>query len=518
MEKLFKISDEQLIDYLLNGYLILNPKLPSDFNDAMYEAACKLHDEAKVLSGNANHLHITGDNLRARIPIIERVLKSNMVHGALSGILGNDYVLHPHHFVHESNQQDQNFHQDATLPWNERGHYRTHRPNWAMLFYYPQDVTIACGPTEILSGSQYTTKDYEKEDGSWSKNDYINTNHNPDCLYQKNLKKRDEYLKNVVKMLNVKGVKRKKLLVKSGSIVLCNYDIYHRGARKTQDSISRRFMYKFWFFRRQDPVGPTWENLIEHPFLKGSSIDGVVEYIWHWMRGNKNWAPKVIEKNQIDLLREVTSDDLRIKLAYEIGFLARSKKNICDEIGQLLKDEKETVRRSAGFALGLTGQKGEKVFLEAIRNNNPSVRRVAVLGASEARLTSAEAIESLFQCLESDEDDLVRSNAAYALGNIARVTKISSGRLISRLDLNIEPDNSNNHGLKRSTIRENIAYAINNMTLGEADLNKVAKIGLTDHDRYVRGLTLTTLERHAKQNYKIWLQNLIDHLSRFQYN
>ena len=113
------------------------------------EAACKLHDEAKVLSGNANHLHITGDNLRARIPIIERVLKSNMVHGALSGILGNDYVLHPHHFVHEYKQQDQNFHQDATLPWNERGHYRTHRPNWAMLFYYPQDVTIACGPTAV---------------------------------------------------------------------------------------------------------------------------------------------------------------------------------------------------------------------------------------------------------------------------------------------------------------------------------------------------------------------------------
>ena len=356
------------------------------------------------------------------------------------------------------------------------------------------------------------------EDGSWSNDDYIDKNTNPDCLSHQHLEKRDEYLRDVVKLLNMKGIRRKKLLVKSGSIVLCNYDIYHRGARKTPDSRFRRFMYKFWFFRRKDPVEPTWENFIESPHLQGSSIDGVVQYIWHWMCGNKHWTPKVVENNQIDQLREVESDDLRIKLAYEIGFLARSKKKICVEIGQLLKDDKEAVRRSGGFALGITGQKGEKVFLEAIRNNNPSIRRVAVLGAGEARLASKEAIESLFQCLETDEDDLVRSNAAYALGNIARVTKISSGRLISRLDLNVEPDNSNHLGLKRSTVRENIAYALNNMTLGETDLNEIAKIGLADHDRYVKGLTLTALERHAKLNCKVWLSNLIDHLSKCQYN
>ena len=123
MENIFRLTDKQVKNYLLNGYIILNPKLPPGFNQAMHETACKLHDEARVLSGNANHLQVTGDNLRARIPRIDSILKSNMVHGALTGVLGDDYVLHPHHFVHESNQQDQNFHQDATLPWNKRGHY-----------------------------------------------------------------------------------------------------------------------------------------------------------------------------------------------------------------------------------------------------------------------------------------------------------------------------------------------------------------------------------------------------------
>eukprot|EP00438_Fugacium_kawagutii_P006871 Skav205286 [mRNA] locus=scaffold1690:260322:260741:+ [translate_table: standard] len=39
---------------------------------------------------------------------------------------------------------------------------RKHRPRWCMLLYYPQETEISMGPTCILSGSQYWTKDTEQ--------------------------------------------------------------------------------------------------------------------------------------------------------------------------------------------------------------------------------------------------------------------------------------------------------------------------------------------------------------------
>ena len=104
-----------------------------------------MHDEARAVGGDSVHLQVIGDNLRARIPLVERLLRSSAVYGALTSVLGDGYLLHPHHFVHEASTTDQSFHQDGNLPWNDRAHYRAHRPNWAMLFYYPQAVTLESG-------------------------------------------------------------------------------------------------------------------------------------------------------------------------------------------------------------------------------------------------------------------------------------------------------------------------------------------------------------------------------------
>ena len=62
----------------------------------------------------------SGTNLRARIPALEDFLNAGTVQGALTSVLGEDFVLHPHHFVHEASTNDQSFHQDGNLPWNDR--------------------------------------------------------------------------------------------------------------------------------------------------------------------------------------------------------------------------------------------------------------------------------------------------------------------------------------------------------------------------------------------------------------
>ena len=167
-------DDERMSSYLRDGYVVLAPEeLPESFHDEMFAAACAVHDDARAIGGDSNHLQMIGDNLRARIPALDRLLGCDTVRGALTSVLGEGFVLHPHHFVHEATPNDQSFHQDGNLPWNERAHYRTHRPNWAMLFYYPQRVTEESGPTEVLPGTQYWTTDFERDDGTWHRGDAV---------------------------------------------------------------------------------------------------------------------------------------------------------------------------------------------------------------------------------------------------------------------------------------------------------------------------------------------------------
>ena len=287
-------DDERMSSYLRDGYVVLAPdELPASFHDEMFQAACAVHDDARAIGGDSNHLQVIGDNLRARIPALERLLGCDTVQGALTSVLGEGFVLHPHHFVHEATPNDQSFHQDGNLPWNERAHYRTHRPNWAMLFYYPQRVTEESGPTEVLPGTQYWTTDFERDDGTWHRGDAADKTLKRDELANADLAARDRRIGAVVDLLGVPGLERRRLTVEAGSLVLANYDLFHRGTRASVASSSRRFMYKFYYFRTQEPRGASWRNGSAAPIAGAvaSPVDGVVESIWRWLRGGGDEGP-----------------------------------------------------------------------------------------------------------------------------------------------------------------------------------------------------------------------------------
>ena len=147
---------------------------------------------AEGFKSKTAHLDILGDSLRGRIPSLDQLFEDPSVSGALESILGRDYAIHPHNFVHKSSQADQMFHQDGNLPWNERGHYRSHTPDWALLFYYPQEVTTDNGPTEVILGTQYWTNDFEKEDGTWHSFDPIDRTLSPKDVASDDLVSRDK--------------------------------------------------------------------------------------------------------------------------------------------------------------------------------------------------------------------------------------------------------------------------------------------------------------------------------------
>ena len=158
-----------LQQFLIDGFVKVMPgDMSSSDHDALYAEADEIYRQAQRSESNTLHLDLLGDQgLRDRAPGISNILADPAIRNALELLLGKDYFVHPHMFLHQATTGDQPFHQDGNLPWNERGHYRPHRCDWALMFYYPQAVTLDNGPTEIAPGSQYWTKDFERDDGTW---------------------------------------------------------------------------------------------------------------------------------------------------------------------------------------------------------------------------------------------------------------------------------------------------------------------------------------------------------------
>ena len=214
------LDDDQMSQFLADGYVVLRPReLAPDFHREMFRTASALYDEGRRAGGETVHLQYFGG-----------------------------YVLHPHHYVHASSHRDQGFHQDGNLPWNERGHYRSHRPNWAMLFYYPQDVTPENGPTEVLPGSQYWTRDFERAE-RWHPGDAIDRSFNEEVATHPDLDYRDRRLAESLRGLGIDGLVPRRLPLPAGSVLLAHYDLVHRGVRQHPDFHGRRYMYKFYFLR-----------------------------------------------------------------------------------------------------------------------------------------------------------------------------------------------------------------------------------------------------------------------------
>ena len=517
------LDDVQMARFLRDGFVVLEPEaLGDDFHAAMYDAACQVHDEARAVGGDSTHLQIVGDNLRARIPGLERLLTDPTVNGALTSVLGAGCFLHPHHFVHESSRYDQGFHQDGNLPWNDRAHYRTHRPNWAMLFYYPQRVTDDNGPTEVLPGTQYWTTNFERDDGTWHRGDALDKKPRQQALRNGDVALRDSYIDEVVNSLGIAGLARHRIRVPAGGVVLAHYDLMHRGTRTAPTFDGRRFMYKFYYLRSRDPDRPSWHNQAEAPpHTPGHACsNGIVERIWHWLRGDAGWRPTVERADQVERITSVDAEDERTRLAYELGWLARDDAGVARELAKLLDAEDEALRRSMVYAAGVAGSAVEAHVLRLLDSGDVRTRRAAAGAAGEARLANPVAVEALLRRLEDDADDLVRSNAAYALGNIARLpgANVSAKRLLARLDPAVESDNTGNGGMSRSTVRVSVAYALCNMPLGDSDLAALASVGLADHDRYVRGLAAAVLERHAGRRAEPWLRTFVEHLARARFN
>ena len=428
-DKPYQFSDEDMRHFIVNGYVTVKPDFPRSVHERIYQQTKAIFES----DGNP------GNNLLPRIPEIQEVFDHPLVDGALSSLLGQDYIMHSHRHPHHNvpGSDSQTFHKDSYWGYQKVRH---HCPHWVLAFYYPQDVIREIGPSAVLPGTQY----YNAQ-------------------------------------LNEDSDEGTPLFGEAGTVTLLHFDLRHRAmANQTQ---KHRFMMKFEFVRMKPPaIAPwqpktaTWESIGWEPPL--GSHEAMWRHIWDWHRGeNSSAKPDGASANgdvsalanQLHDRSEVASLDA----AYSLGAIGGACDSVIPTLIEALGSEAEVVSRSAAYGLGAVGKQAVPALIDALGNSSESVRLNAVYALAQMDVSAREAVPALAKALR-DSSVPVRRHAAETLGTIGEPAQDAVPALIDALH------DSDDH------VRFDTALALAQIGKPAGDAVPELIKALKDENRYVR--------------------------------
>ena len=426
MDKL--LSDAQMRRFLVDGFIVIRPDLPDDFHELIFRQTESVFES----EGNP------GNNLLPRIPDLQQLLDSAVVHGALTSVLGEDYYTQPHRHCHfnQPGSDGQKMHQDGGRRWS-------HLTRRLLMFYYPQDTPVKLGPTGIVPGSHY----YATEHGAAI-------------------------------------VDEMPLIGDAGTVAIVNYDLFHRAMPNRTDD--KRYMMKFLFSRMSEPEAPSWQHesrqLPAHdsdtlsPNSAREDQRGMFEYAWDWHHGSTNDADSTAtdarppEPDLVDKLRD-DSETTRLAAAYA---LSGSGADAVPVLVKLLDDESENVRRDACHALSALGPAAVEPLIDALRHPSDLARDAAAETLGDIGLAARTAVPALLECIEDESAD-VREHAAEALGTVCQSESAAVPGLASAL--------SDTH----EKVRRSAAFSLARLGPHAEEATEALRGVLYDENRYVRG-------------------------------
>ena len=402
-----RLNDEQVRRFICDGVLVLDSGLEPGVHRDIYDK----------IQWNNTHEFNMGNNVLPRIAELQQVLDAPVIHGALQSILGDEYMLHPHRFMHASEPLDEAdrdlslngsehgapmgkgssgnscWHQDGQIPMSRA---RYHVPRLAMILYFPQDTPAERGPTRVIPGTHL----------------------------QPYLRKTDFPYAFVGDQ------------IKAGTCLLIAFDIAHAALSNLTDA--SRYMVKFIFLRTRTPVGPSWdggEMAWRAPETRLGRYEHTAtwSYIWDWMRGaprfaNGNASSSKDVQKWMGFLHD-TDQETRLKAIYTLAAMG------ADAIGPL----RESLLRNAGQQREYTCPYMIDKSGAFVPIGDPNVRRwndVAYTLQDEAYALGAMgevAVEPLMELLGHD-DAWIRINAAFALGEIGPPAARAMPELAKLLD------------------------------------------------------------------------------------
>ena len=435
------LDDREMKEFIKSGVHMIPPGSPgmpdASVHYANWEDACAMQESATA------GVHSIADNVIASVPGVRDVLESPAVRGVLQSVLGKGYTYHPHHFMHmTSPQTDQFWHKDSGRPWGGRK-MRHHHSIEAMLLYYPMDCEEDLGPTVLLPMTSYW------EDGPKPPEGGIPKDATPE--------QKDDIFSSSFDTL---GWPREsaphKVIVKAGTLALVHFDIYHRGSRRLEsadDEGRKRVMYKFWLSRTEDPVEPSWDHTPapddESPSAFADAPGGlgpVWTHSWNYLRGcpagGRGVGPTAVHASVAELQAQITgtSEPERIAAAYELAALAPESAAAMQALSDSLLAGEATgdvlgnggdkndlmelglaTRRAAVYGLVALGPLATPTFAAAARHESSEVRAYGAHGLGESGALDDDGVVSLLaEVVATDDNRFVRACAAEAVGCAAR--------------------------------------------------------------------------------------------------
>ena len=367
-----RLSDASLQDFIIRGYRVVQPTATADLHGELHRQV-----EGVIATGNP------GNDLIERIPLLYQLFADPAIDAALTGILGPGYALCRHCHCHDlaPGNQAQNWHKD--YPFG--GNVRYHRPRYALMLYYPHEVTPDMGPTALVPGTQY----YMDGPGA-----------------------------------EVEGLA---LTCAAGTAVITHYELWHRATANR--STRTRYMLKFLFARTEESrpeQRSKWMPTGRHAALYHT--------LWHWYWGQ---APALRPQRSVEALQAVLQDsDERVRLDayYDLGALGakgvpalmttlKDESARCWQANLDRGDFTNPSQLESPYGLAAAGAVAVPALIEALQDRDWWLRAGAATALGCMGAEAQDAAPALAAALQDDSEWVCR-NAADSLGNMGRVPAV----------------------------------------------------------------------------------------------
>jgi hypothetical protein len=418
-------SDQQMQQFIRNGFVSMRVDMPDGFHESIYDRCESIYDS----EGNP------GNNILPRVPELQQVFDHPTVVGAFDSLLGTDHVMHVHRHGHltQGKSEDRGWHKDSY--WGHKK-IRTHHPRWAMVFYYPQTITLENGPTRVCPGSHFYDERFDE--------------------------------------LAERG---QPVLGEAGTIAIVHFDLWHQASANLTGG--NRFMMKFQFHRMSEPTAPTWnhENAAWRS-QEGDLHDDVWSHHWRWLSGQGSAGPS---GNLDELRTQLYSENEpeRLNAGYRLGALGEVA---VGTLADALIGDDPRARRMAAYGAAIVGEPATLFLRAALDHDDEDVRAHAAFALGDMGCRAESAVPDVAHALK-DAAPWVRHHAAEALGTIAGDPDTAVPALAEAL--------SDEDGQVRYTA----AYSLACFGTDGAEAVPALAKALHDENRYTSGHAVTALRR-----------------------
>jgi hypothetical protein len=394
-----KLNDEQVRRFICDGIIVLDSDISASIHQKIFD---------KIQWNNTREFNM-GNNVLPRVPELQKVLDSPVIHGAMQSVLGDDYILHPHRFMHASEPVDaelreielagdehepvmgkgssgsSRWHQDSQSPLSRA---RYHVPRLAMILYFPQDTPVDRGPTRVIPGTHLQTG--------------LQESNYPFAFVCDT--------------------------IKAGTCFLLAFDIAHAAFPNKTDL--SRYMFKFVFMRTRNPTAPTWDGG-KVPWQAPAARLGQYEhtkawaYIWDWMRGTRQDSVQSKGSDIESPIGQLNGGDPASGLhaIYELAPIGSPVvtplvKSLLSHVGRKLERYKDDKTKK-------TSELRPREWNEGAFAMQDEAYALGAMGAP--------AIDALISLLQH-EDPWITINAAFALGEVGPEASVAMSALAQQLD------------------------------------------------------------------------------------